>query len=151
MSLTEKVEDAYIQVVGNRVTAAATVATVSSAGPLGLFLESLFSTEQTNPLLTVAYATGFVVTSLIATGYLMETKCGTKTQQYYRRTEKHIKKYNQLKPRVVELWMTRTTENQATYGYCQQQGIYLAAKKHGQLDAFYEAKRKVSRVKIPHF
>ncbi|MBI2125325.1 hypothetical protein HYU08_02100, partial [Candidatus Woesearchaeota archaeon] len=47
MSLTEKVEDAYIQVVGNRVTAAATVATVSSAGPLGLFLESLFSTEQT--------------------------------------------------------------------------------------------------------
>jgi len=149
MSLTEKVEDAYIRVVGNRVTAAAVVSTLAIDYAT---YEAVSYFWDKNPLFAVLSVAGGIVGTLFSASYVVDTKCGERTLHYFRRTEKRIKKKDRvLSPRVVELWMTRTTENQALYGYCQQQGIYLAAKKHGQLEAFYEVKRKASRVRIPHF
>src|SRR3989338_4124577 len=149
MSLTEKVEDAYIRVVGNRVTAAAVVSTLAIDYAT---YEAVSYFWDKNPLFAVLSVAGGIVGTLFSTSYIADTDCGTRTLRYFRRTEKRIQKRDGvLSPRVVELWMTRTTENQALYGYCQQQGIYLAAKKHRQLEAFYEVKRKASRVRIPHF
>jgi len=149
MSLTEKVEDAYIRVVGNRVTAAAVVSTLAIDYAT---YEAVSYFWDKNPLFAVLSVAGGIVGTLFSASYVVDTKCGERTLHYFRRTEKRIKKKDRvLSPRVVELWMTRTTENQALYGYCQQQGIYLAAKKHRQLEAFYEVKRKASRVRIPHF
>mgnify|MGYP001591529453 CR=1 FL=1 len=103
-------------------------------GENGFFLSTLLGTIN-----------GVAILSLLA------TKCSAGTLHFYHRTEQHIEKYGLLKPRVVELWMATRTENMPELGYCQQQGIYLAARKHGQLYAFYEAKEKASKVKIPHF
>ncbi|MEK6905736.1 MAG: hypothetical protein AABX24_05025 [Nanoarchaeota archaeon] len=139
MSLAEKVENLYVRLIGNKVTAAATLSILGSTyssldGENGFFLSTLLGTIN-----------GVAILSLLA------TKCSAGTLHFYHRTEQHIEKYGLLKPRVVELWMATRTENMPELGYCQQQGIYLAARKHGQLNAFYEAKEKASKVKIPHF
>lgn len=147
MSLTEKVEDAYIRMIGNRVTAAAALSTLAIDYAT---YEAVSYFWDKNPLFAVLSAAGGIVATLFSVSYVVDTNCGSQTLRYFHRTEQRIKKKG-LSPRVVERWMTNTTENLAQYGYCQQQGIYLAAKKHNQLDAFYQAKRKVSRVRIPHF
>lgn len=139
MSLAEKVENLYVRLIGNKITAAATLSLLGSTylsldGENGYLLSTFFGTVN-----------GVAILSLLA------TKCSAGTLHFYHRTEQHIEKYGLLKPRVVELWMTEFTENMPELGYCQQQGIYLAARKHGQLDAFYEAKEKISKVRIPHF
>lgn len=138
MSLAEKVENAYIGLIENKVTLAAN-------SLLGGSLYMLFEGNQSPVRLVAAYVS--IGLGVVALG----TKCGTGTVQFYCRTEQHIQKYGRLKPRVVELWITHKTENLSNFGYCQLQGIYLAAKKYDQLDAFYEAKNKVSKVKIPNF
>ena len=148
MSLTEKVEDAYIKLIGNRVTAAAAVSTL--AINYGTY-EAVSYFWDKNPLFAVLSAASGVVATLFSVSYVVDTKCGARTLYFFRRTEKQIKKFGHLKTKAIEYWMAKKTENQALYGYCQQQGIYLAAKKHQQLDAFYQAKRRASRVKIPHF
>ena len=137
MNLAEKVENAYVRLIGNKITAAATLSLVGSA----------YVYLQGNDYLN-GMATWLDLAALVA---LCSTKCGAGTLHFYRRTEQHIEKYGHLKPRVVELWMTNKTENRTEAGYCQQQGIYLAARKHNQLEAFNQAKEKVSKVTIPHF
>ena len=149
MSLTEKVEDAYIRVVGNRVTAAAVVSTLAIDYAT---YEAVSYFWDKNPLFAVLSVAGGIVGTLFSASYVVDTKCGERTLYFFRRTEKQIKKFDdRLMPRAIELWMAKKTENQALYGYCQQQGMYLAAKKHGHLGAFYKAKRRVSQVRIPHF
>ncbi len=140
MSLTEKVEDLYVRLIGNKITATATLTVLGSLYVSVEKSETTFSDKLSYGLL-----------NLVAFFALVSTKCGAGTLYYYRRTEEHIQKYGGLKPRVVELWIAHTTENEGWLGYCQQQGIYLAAQKHGQLEAFYEAKNKVSKITIPHF
>jgi len=138
MSLTEKVENLYIRLIGNRLVLAASLSLASST-------YVCIEADDAN------FRFGTSGIAIYAALALMLKKCGGGTLQFYRRTEESIQKYGRLKPRVVELWMVHKTENAPQVGYCQQQGIYLAAKKHGQLDAFYEAKDKVSEVRIPHF
>ncbi len=138
MSLAEKVESAYAALIGNRVTLAANL---MAGGTVYTLLES------NNPGLRVLVSISIPAAGVILFG----TQCGIGTSYFYQRTKKHIQKYGHLKPRVVELWITHKTENMPEVGYCQLQGIYLAAKKYNQLDTFYEAKKKVSKVKIPNF
>ena len=138
MSLKETVEDLYVRLVGNRLVLAASLSLASST-------YAYIEADDAN----LRFGTGGI--AIYAALALMIKKCGVGTLQFYRRTEESIQKYGRLKPRVVELWMVHKTENAFLVGYCQQQGIYLAAKKHGQLEAFYEAKDKVSNVTIPHF
>ncbi len=45
----------------------------------------------------------------------------------------------------------KDTENRKFTGYCQLQGLYLAAKRYGQLDVFYAAKSAVSNNILPNF
>jgi len=142
MSLTERVENAYIRLVGNRVTLAASLLV---AGTVYLNIQSMRDDDfnWVQAFTPMMYITGALT--------LANTKCGGGTLYFYRRTEKSIQKRGYLKPRVIELWMTHKTENREKVGYCQQQGMYLAARKYDQLEAFYAAKKKVSNVKIPHF
>jgi len=131
MNLKEKVEDLYVALVGNKLTLAGN--TIGFAGLYG---------AQTNLA---------AVTALIGFGVSAVTSCGIATVEYYRRTEDLIKRRGRLDPRTVELWIEHTTLNGAVLGYCQQQGIYLAAKKYDQLETFTKVREKCSKVKIPHF
>lgn len=147
MSLAEKVEDAYISLVGNKVTLLTSSLLAASAYSIADNFYEHFANNNFSFLSFLGFGMLGSISGMINLG----TKFGAGTLYFYRRTEEHIERYGELKPRVVELWMKHKTENEPEFGYCQQQGIYLAARKHGQLEAFYEAKERVSKVKIPHF
>jgi len=71
---------------------------------------------------------------------------------FYNIIERHIQRRGNLSQRFVERLMTvKQVENGKFLGYCQKQGMYLAARNYGQLEVFNQAKENVSNCKIPHF
>lgn len=91
---------------------------------------------------------GLILTSL---GVFLEfvTLGGVTTPNYFKKTEKRIKRGELTQGRVEKL--IRSTENNRFFGYCDVQGIYLAARKHKKLDVFKKAKKNVCNVRIPNF
>jgi len=140
MSLFERVENAYIALAGNRVTlASSTAAGISSYGFFS-DLSHYFSGEEPLQLRTL----GFLVSGLASSIFIFSTKCGLGTAAFYRAADRHIKRRGTLKENVVRKWIQNAVEDDSTLGYCQLQGIYLAAKKHGIEDIFFELKEKYS-------
>lgn len=78
------------------------------------------------------------------------TQLGRTTPKFYRRARESIEKTGYLDERIARE-IIQGSENRAFMGYCQQQGLYLAARDTGQLEAFEEARQKYSKVQIPHF
>ncbi|MEK6899779.1 MAG: hypothetical protein AABX05_01515 [Nanoarchaeota archaeon] len=151
MTLTKKVENAYVSYVGNRVTFAGNL--MMGAGFYNLsfyFYDRVLNHAPASGSSAMMFILGHALffTGISAMG---NTLCGEGTLTYYQRTKEHIQRKGSLDQRMIELWITQTTENQKYLGYCQLQGMYLAAKKYKQLEPFYKAKRKVSRNKVPNF
>lgn len=133
MKLTEIVDQLYVGLMGDRVNLASKITLAAST--YGLI-------KYKDPLLLIPTGLG-----LIAFGYTTE---GLGTLKYYNRTSKHIKQFGKLDSEFAKT-LIEGTGNRKFTGYCQIQGMYLAAKKYGQLGAFYEAKKKYSKNIIPNF
>ncbi len=140
MGLQDKVESAYVALVGNRVTAA--VGTAFAYLSWEIFSKGKeFSTTQ-----ILVYTL-----SQVAAGFgLLFTKEGSSTWRHYKRTLREVEDYGSAS---VEFFVEEIedTENGCLFGYCQLQGLYLGAKKSGQLANFEKAKKDYSYCKIPNF
>ena len=74
---------------------------------------------------------------------------GRTTKKYYKKTRKHIELKGELAPEFIEK-LIKKDGNGKILGYCELQGIYLAARDTGNLDVFYRVKNKLSRNIIPN-
>jgi hypothetical protein len=87
---------------------------------------------------------------ILGAGIAGYTGFGLTVGHYYRLTAHHIQEHGRLDPRFAEA-IILGSENRAFTGYCQQQGLYLAARDYGHLDVFEEVRQAYSNVRIPHF
>lgn len=155
MSLNELLNDAKVAVTGNRVTLASGLlaanflyaAGSAIAHAIGAWNEPVASALKSPEFLYLVASAPFGTLGLRGLDY---TRFGTSTLKLYRRTKRHIEQFGSLQPKFAK-GVIEKTENRAFTGYCQLQGMYLAAKELGQEEAFNEAKRGVSNCLIPNF
>jgi hypothetical protein len=136
MGLGELVDYALVATIGNRITAGATILSLNTFATYQIF-GSLVGLLALTPL-------------CVAFPLFGVTLAGTSTLEYYHRSVKHIKRFERLDHRFATT-LIKGGENDAIFGYCELQGMYLAARNYGQLDAFYKAKKEVSNNIIPNF
>tara|TARA_Y100000310_G_C20560822_1_gene752981 strand:- start:70 stop:480 length:411 start_codon:yes stop_codon:yes gene_type:complete len=136
MTLADKAESLYVALTGNRVTLASRLFTTAYVGSIPFFPDILLAFMM--PATIIVYG-GEIITC-----------CGLTTPKFYNRTRDHIKKFDKLDPRFVKE-MIKETENREFVGYCQLQGMYLAARNYGQLDVFKDVKKEISNCRIPNF
>ena len=139
----EKINNAIIRMTGNRVTLLGYGLTVGGIG-------SLLHTIGTPSLLNIGIGMLSVITFSIGTGFVGITNEGRETFTHYKRAKEHIDNHGRLEPRYAEK-VILGSENHSFIGYCQQQGLYLAARDYGQLEVFERVRKAHSNVKIPHF
>ncbi|MBI2672745.1 hypothetical protein HYX19_00645 [Candidatus Woesearchaeota archaeon] len=140
MALKDIVDRLYVGLMGDRVNLASKIIFAASTYSLIYGIN-----HKTLPSFLFGYLGGYLSVSCFA-----YTTAGSGTLRYYNRTSKHIKQFRRLDPGFAKT-LIEGTENRKFTGYCQLQGMYLAAKKYGQLDVFYEAKKKYSKNIIPNF
>jgi hypothetical protein len=138
--LCEKINNVLVGIIGNRVTV---LGYSLCATPLVMYHTSTPWEKTITNMLTGPF---------LAAGYIlaMGTMCGWTTYEHYKKAADHIKSTGKLDMRYAETLITRS-ENRSFVGYCQQQGLYLAARDYGYLDVFEKARKMHSNVKIPHF
>jgi hypothetical protein len=73
-----------------------------------------------------------------------------KTRKIYETTKRHIRDFGTIDPDYFKVMMGIDLDNW-TYGYCQLQGMYLAAKEMGCLDQFHSLKKKYTTNVLPNF
>ena len=75
---------------------------------------------------------------------------GVITEKFYRKTREHILEFGAIDPlffqKTMEGW-----EDEKYYGYCQLQGIFLAAKELNKVEEFRALKREHCKNIIPNF
>jgi len=81
-------------------------------------------------------------------GIVGNARFGCSTIAIYRRSMAHISRYGRLDDRFAKA-VINGSENEPLTGYCQQQGLYLAARDTGMLATFREAQKQHSNVSIP--
>ena len=145
INLSDKADDNYVRFFGNRTTVLGYV--IGSYG-FAFGLQGIFTGGALGILAFILGGATLVASKAVAELY---TNYGRSTFEYYKRTERHIKKSGKLKKRFLKILMTKDCENTKYLGYCEIQGAYLAAKKYGQLDVFKEVKKKYSHNVIPNF
>lgn len=80
------------------------------------------------------------------------TRFGRSTLRVYRRARRHIEREGRLDPRLSRRVIVGAQEpGNECIGYCEEQGLYLAARDSGQLEAFERARREYSTISVPHF
>ncbi len=145
LKTSDKVDDIYVSLTGNRMTVLSHFAIAYGIGMMG----GAWRGVGDDPICLLSCLSGAV----IYTGGLLasiNTCCGRTTPWYYKETEEHIKHFGKLDERFARN-LIQGSENGSFVGYCQQQGLYLAARKHGQLGVFRQAQKKYSKIKIPFF
>lgn len=140
MTLKERLQNAEVGLIGNRV---AILSTSMLVGGYGASLSSLITG---NILLGVGYFIPTVIGAMI-TGY---TICGTTTKKIYKRTRDHIKQFDTIDPNFFSTAIHPDAEKKYT-GYCQLQGMYLACRDAGKLEEFYRLKKEKTKNIIPNF
>jgi len=133
MALNDVINNLYVGLAGDRVDLFAKIGVASCISAAAI-------TESGIWAIPLPFLVGLV-------GY---TNFGLSTLKYYKRTSAHIKKFGRLDRRFAET-LIKGTENRKFTGYCQLQGLYLAAKRYGQLEIFYAAKSAVSNNVLPNF
>ena len=139
MTLGDLVNSLNIVFLGNRVTLASRI----------LFATIAYSSHEdyfSHPAVEIAEAVGLYSTVMVEA----LTLCGYSTMHYYNRTMNHINEFGKLDGRYIKQ-MIKGTENRKFIGYCQIQGMYLAAKKAKQLETFKRVKAEVCNNIIPNF
>ena len=137
--ISDAVHTAYVAVLGNRVTAAAYVSTFN-------YFCASFSDYLNSP--TYFLLSTFALVGI--TPLFGATSCAENTIKLYKRTRQHIRDFGYLDERFVKKVISKS-ENGSVYGYCEQQGVYLAAIHQGQAEVFRKVQKQYSNIKIPFF
>lgn len=145
MSLKEKINKIGIGLLGNRVTALGCALLTSSAASLELV--DKFRPVDNNFYINYGPEMGL---AFLGTVLLTHTEFGSKTVKLYDKTAKHIKKFDRIDKRFFDKIIPVNDITNNWDGYCQMQGVYLAARDYGKLDEFKEMRKKSSNV-IPNF
>jgi len=132
MSLKEIVDDLYVALVGNRITALGSALLFAGSA-------SLFDYDWAN---IPAMGIGFIL--------IYQTRSGLDTVREYRRANQVIEENGKLRYGYVKS-LCQEDEGDRFYGYCKLQGAYLAARRAGQLRNFELARAKYSSIVIPNF
>ncbi len=142
LTLVERLQGLYM----NRATLISTVNISVYSYPLYLLsnLGSFQSTEELAAFGIVTFGCG------LSGGVLTGTWFGNGTAQAYKRTKKHILKNSRLDPRAIKALVGKNNDDKEV-GYCELQGVYLAAKELEQLGAFYTGKEKYTKIHAPNF
>jgi len=91
----------------------------------------------------------YISIAMVGTSAAGISRYGVGTYGAYQRTLKHIKKFGRIGHRFFKKYIEKG--DGIALGYCELQGMYLAARKCGQLDSFFENKRKYSNNLVPNF
>ncbi|MBI2667010.1 hypothetical protein HYX13_05345 [Candidatus Woesearchaeota archaeon] len=140
---SEKAHDWYVALAGNRITL------VGGLSFLNL-LTLVFSGKESSSY-SVTYSAVSCLAGVLLSPLIGATLCGSNTIKFYHKTKEHIKQFGALDERFAKKIIMVDNENTDFYGYCQQQGMYLAALHYGQVKSFREFQKKYSNVKIPFF
>lgn len=68
----------------------------------------------------------------------------------YERTKQHIQKFGRIDRRYLKTWLGHESKYKIT-GYCQLQGMYLAAQEEGLTKEFAELKGTHTKNIVPNF
>jgi len=132
-------EAVRISQLGNRVSALTNAVLAGS-----VYLAFSDTQNELLPLLAMTGILGNVLVQPI-------NQCGRKTVHHYRRTLEHIRRNGgRLGLRYVKKIIEKS-ENEPYIGYCQQQGLFLAAKKTGNVLVFRKLQKRYSNVVLPFF
>ena len=140
MSLTSLIKNTWISFVGNRLNLLAI-----SIGIPSIYALDTISHDQPYQGMLALVGLGI---GLLTTG---ASGCGSGTKKFYRFVERNIERTGDLDQKFLERLISLKTENRSLFGYCQLQGMYLAARDYNQLEVFNQAKNNVSNCKIPNF
>jgi hypothetical protein len=138
-TLTEKINNLAVGLFGNRV----------SALGLGIMIASHFYPAPNSiehPVITGLYG----ITSTAGIMMYFYTGFGLPTLRIYKRTKQHIRDWKKLDHDFFIAYLGGDVRKPFT-GYCQLQGMYLAARDTGHLEEFRELKRKYSKNLLPNF
>lgn len=131
-----KLRDLKLRTVGNRMVLTSNL--VSSAGGALTFTHNMKTWQEA--LAWLGVATGFSISSLC--GF------GEKTSFEYQKTKELIDNHG----RLGELYPKKIFEHDSKlFGYCANQGVYLAAREEGELEEYERMKEKYSDNWIPNF
>ncbi|TAL53435.1 MAG: hypothetical protein EPN86_04450 [Nanoarchaeota archaeon] len=142
------VEGLHVCLIGNRITAfgvlslGASFVALSSGAEFPLpsdanFLDILKTTAVDSATIAGSFALGY-------------SHLGFGTLELYNRTIGHIREHGKLEERYASTVFTSNSIDRVT-GYCQIQGMYLAAAEEGFADEFRRYKEMYSNNIIPNF
>lgn len=132
-------EDLCIGAFGNRIS-------VLGFSVYSMSWASFSFNIKESPSLTILSLAGLLVGSSLLGG----SGLGIGTYRHYKKTCKYLEETGNLDEEFVRKIIDRS-ENREFVGYCQLQGVYLAAKKHRQLESFFRYKRKYSNNLLVNF
>jgi hypothetical protein len=140
MTLTDKLKAVKVGLIGNRIDLLGKLLMLGGAycGIDGAIDGSIIEMGTAVAALT----TGFE--------FSRQTEFGSMTKYIYERTKKHIQEFGKIDERFASCILSGDCEEKL-YGYCELQGMYLAAKECGQLATFTKQKKNYSGVAIPNF
>lgn len=82
--------------------------------------------------------------------FLISTNFGQTTNKVYRKTLIHLRKHKKMDPRFFKATI-RWYWDRLVFGYCELQWMYLAAKKCGYEEDFFDLKKKYTDNIVPNF
>lgn len=152
-AIREKAVDLECLLVGNRLT------TLGRASLLLPIPAANYFININNPNDLIRSIGAFAILSPIFFWGGMEyfTWFGKETNKIYKRTKKHIKRYDKIDERFVKAIFKGEecgakyddVSKKSPFGYCEWQGVYLAARALGKNKEFNEIKQQYYRKKIP--
>lgn len=90
-----------------------------------------------------------IAATIVGAGLVGINADGRFTFKSYQRTKGHIEQFGEIKPEFFREYIKDT--NGRICGYCDVQGIYLAARELNKLESFYKNRREQSKCIIPNF
>ncbi|MBS3170138.1 hypothetical protein J4210_06675 [Candidatus Woesearchaeota archaeon] len=137
MELGDLLTRAYIRLIGNRVTLLGVI--LSSAGTVLYDFNERITAANTGAFLLLNFGAQLMCGTLIA----------GETARQYERSLEHLAENG---GRFEESYLRRKLEKpHRVCNYCPTQGVFLAAKKTGNVKQFREAEKRYSPNIIPHF
>lgn len=142
------VEGLHVCLIGNRIMAFGMLSLGASFYALTSGVEFLLPSDASalDILATTAVDSATIAGSFVL-GY---THLGFGTLNLYNRTTAHIREHGGLEERYASTVFTSNSIDRVT-GYCQIQGMYLAAAREGFADDFRRYQEMYSNNIIPNF
>jgi len=144
MTLKEKLNEVEATLIGNRVTVLGT--TLITSG-----LASLCIKAPSHPSF-INIIPEFIIGS-VGASFVGYTQFGGKMISIYKRTTKHLKRFNKFDERFFTTIVGNDSSCKFT-GYCQLQAMYLAARDSGNPEnvrEFAQLKKQYTRNIVPNF